>query len=359
MDSLWGYFVNKHLIVDSKASKAMEMHICRIWPLTTPDIVHYLKISWDEDLGNGFTITLCNGEQAWSGSVSSDQITIEANEAEMDREKYVEDLRCALITWEEKAKRYSFDFIKDSEREVFHFSYEKVSKDISFKLGSVELQEVSDTTEVIKEIINYVLHCNTELRSRNDHLQQENKRLLCERNSSLEELEKYVKAKEDLEQDLYSRFILVLNEKKAKIRQMQERLKCAHEQAEARSQNRSAVATSQETLLTEEDFDCNTDEERSGRTSESTSLAQPSKSATGDPIDSGLHDTVGIAPSRKRRYRHPQQKVEVAEPPEALQEKRSCPVSAASSVSNKPDEEEESLSTLPNTVEPDNLFDNI
>ncbi|XP_072137374.1 DNA repair protein XRCC4 isoform X2 [Mobula birostris] len=334
----------------------MEMHICRIWPLTTPDTVHYLKIGWDEDLGNGFTITLCNGEQAWSGNVSSDQITIEASEAEMDREKYVEELRCALITRDEKTNRYSFDFIKDSEREVFHFSYEKVSQDISFRLGSVELKEVSSTTDIIKELIDMVLQSNTELRSRNNSLQQENKRLLSERNSGLEQLEEYVKAKEDLEQDLYSRFILVLNAKKAKIRQLQEHLKRVHEQTEAGSQSRSAAATSQETLLTEE---CNTDEEHGSHSSTSRSLAQPSKSVTGESNDVSLPDRVDITPTRKRRYRHPQQKTEEAEPPEDLQEKRSCPVSPGSSISNNQDEDNQSLSTLPNTVEADNLFDNI
>ncbi|XP_059825348.1 DNA repair protein XRCC4 isoform X3 [Hypanus sabinus] len=294
-------------IKDTEASKAMEMHVCRIWPLTTPDTVHYLKIGWDEDLGNGFTITLCNGEQAWSGSVSSDQITIEANEAEMDREKYVEDLRCALLTRDEKTNRYSFDFIKDSEREVFHFSYEKVSQDISFKLGSVELKEVSSTTEVIKELIDIVLQSNTELRSRNNSLQQENKRLLSERNSGLERLEEYVKAKEDLEQDLYSRFILVLNAKKAKIRQLLEHLKCVREQTEDGIQCRTAAATGQETLLTEE---CNTDEDHSSHTSTSRSLAQPSTSVTGFNRHRIMEPTTGSSSSvRPQHSDHPQRRL--------------------------------------------------
>ncbi|XP_062924602.1 DNA repair protein XRCC4 isoform X5 [Mobula hypostoma] len=227
---------------------------------------------------------------------------------------------------------------------------------IMFRLGSVELKEVSSTTDIIKELIDIVLQSNTELRSRNNSLQQENKRLLSERNSGLEQLEEYVKAKEGLEQDLYSRFILVLNAKKAKIRQLQEHLKRVREQTEAGSQSRSAAATSQETLLTEE---CNTDEEHGSHSSTSRSLAQTSKSVTGESNDVSLPDRVDITPTRKRRYRHPQQKTEEAEPPEDLQEKRSCPVSPGSSISNNQDEDNQSLSTLPNTVEADNLFDNI
>lgn len=51
-------------------------------------------------------------------------------------------------------------------------------------------------------------------------------------------LKKYVQAKEVLEQDLYTRFVLVLNEKKAKIRSLQEKLKQAQEEVESELQHR-------------------------------------------------------------------------------------------------------------------------
>ncbi|XP_041042863.1 DNA repair protein XRCC4 isoform X1 [Carcharodon carcharias] len=342
----------------------MERHVRRIWPLSAPDIVYYLQISWekDQDLGSGFTVTVCNGEQAWSGRVSDNQVTMEAKEAEMDREKYVDELQQALTTGEETVRNYSFDFSKDNDEEVFHFSYEKLLQDISFKLGSVELRQVLDSTEVNKELISYVLRCNAELRDKNEHLQQENKRLLCERNYTLKELEKYVKAKEELEQDLYSRFILVLNEKKAKIRSLQETLKCANMQAEFKSQSRT-IATSQEVSVAEEDFDCSTDAENKGHASENRIWSQPSRSTCvppqNDPIGSSLHDVVDIAPSRKRWHRIPQQKYKEAEAPKASSEKSLCPMSSASSIIHHQSEEEQSQETLPNTVEPHDLFDNI
>ncbi|XP_078070954.1 DNA repair protein XRCC4 [Mustelus asterias] len=346
----------------NKTSTTMERHVRRIWPLSTPDIVYYLQISWekDQDLGNGFTVTICNGEQAWSGRVSDNQVTMEAKEAEMDREKYVDELRQAFTAGEERVKNYSFDIFKDNDKEVFHFSYEKLLQDISFKLGSVELQKVLDSVEVMKELIDYMLHCNTDLRDKNEHLQQENKRLSCDRSYSLKELEKYVKAKEELEQDLYSRFILVLNEKKAKIRSLQEKLKCMDEEVESKSQTRTAVPTSQEKSVAEEDYDCSTDEENKG--SENKIWSQPSRSANvppqSDPFGSSLHDVADIAPSRKRRQRLPQQN-KIAETPKDSPEKRSCPVSSAPSKIHNQAEEEQSLETLPNTVEPEDLFNNI
>jgi len=45
-------------------------------------------------------------------------------------------------------------------------------------------------------------------------------------------MERYVQGKETLEKDLYSRFVLVLNEKKAKLRALQERVRELEESIE-------------------------------------------------------------------------------------------------------------------------------
>jgi len=49
---------------------------------------------------------------------------------------------------------------------------------------------------------------------------------------SLHRMERYVQGKETLEKDLYSRFVLVLNEKKAKLRALQERVRELEESIE-------------------------------------------------------------------------------------------------------------------------------
>uniref|UniRef100_A0ACB8EQZ4 Uncharacterized protein n=1 Tax=Sphaerodactylus townsendi TaxID=933632 RepID=A0ACB8EQZ4_9SAUR len=69
---------------------------------------------------------------------------------------------------------------------------------------------------------------------------------------------KCVEAKEELESELYKRFILVLNEKKAKIRSLQQSLKEAEEVIEEATQKREVVPTSERKV---EDYDGSTDEE--------------------------------------------------------------------------------------------------
>lgn len=61
--------------------------------------------------------------------VSEADISREAADIEMDREKYVEELRKALIAREESAGKYNFVISRDEQNKSCHFSYERNLKD--------------------------------------------------------------------------------------------------------------------------------------------------------------------------------------------------------------------------------------
>lgn len=61
--------------------------------------------------------------------VSEGDISREAADIEMDREKYVEELRKALIAREESSGKYNFVISRDEQNKVCHFSYERNLKD--------------------------------------------------------------------------------------------------------------------------------------------------------------------------------------------------------------------------------------
>uniref|UniRef100_A0A8C0H803 DNA repair protein XRCC4 n=1 Tax=Chelonoidis abingdonii TaxID=106734 RepID=A0A8C0H803_CHEAB len=263
----------------------MEKKVSRIYPVSEPSTIYFLQVTWEKELGTGFIITLSDGQSAWTGTVSEAEISKEADDMEMEREKYVEELRKALVLGAGPANMYNFDVSKDEENvESCDFSYEKNLKDVSFRLGSLKLQKVSSPTEVIKELICHCLDCISDLHAKKEHLQKENKRLLSDWNDVQGLLEKCVEAKEELEADLYKRFILVLNEKKAKIRNLQKLLREAQEPAED---------------TTQRDYDGSTDEESENFTQPSTLASAASRK------DSLLNspDVTDIAPSRKRRQR--------------------------------------------------------
>ncbi|XP_062068441.1 DNA repair protein XRCC4 isoform X5 [Lepus europaeus] len=270
----------------------------------------------------------------------------------MEKEKYVDELKKALVSEAGSADAYKFNFSEES----CHFSFEKKLKDVSFRLGSFKLEKVASPAEIIRELICYCLDTIAENQAKNEHLQKENARLLRDWKDIQGRFEKCVSAKEALEADLYRRFILVLNEKKAKIRSLHKLLSEIQELEKNTEHVREPTACSELSADRETVYDASTDEE-------GENLAGPSVAAAGkdDSIISSP-DVTDIAPSRKRRQR--MQKNLGTEPKMApqeqhLQEEEKLDPSLPETLQKEHVSAEHlSLETLRNSS-PEDLFDEI
>lgn len=183
-----------------------------------PDIPYFLRVDWSGDLGAGFTIVLTNGSAAWIGEVSEEDITKGGEDIGVTRESYVEELHQVFTQNESKREKtkHSFELTTD------HLLYQKISDTVPVNLGSVELQPAPDPLELNRELIGQSLKHHLHLEVTNSQLLQENCKLQREHTEILKELDTCTKTKNALEKQMYSRFVMVLNEKKSRIRELQE-----------------------------------------------------------------------------------------------------------------------------------------
>ncbi|XP_075397364.1 DNA repair protein XRCC4 [Tenrec ecaudatus] len=333
----------------------MEKKLRRISLASEPNIIHFLQVSWEKTLGSGFVVTLTDGQSVWTGTVSASEISQEADDMAMEEEKYVDELRQALVLGAGPPDAYKFEFSKES----CHFSFEKNLKNVSFRLGSFNLEKVASPAEVIRELLCDCLDTIAENQAKTQHLQKENERLLRDWNDIQGRFEKCVSAKETLESELYERFVLVLNEKKGKIRSLHKMLSEVQELEKNTDHDGEIATCSQMNAGREAIYNESTDEESENRPDPSG--FSPGAFRKDDSIISSP-DVTDIAPSRKRRQRMlknlgTEPKLASQEPP--FQEKEKSDPSVPQMLKKEESSTENmSLETLRNT-NPEDLFDEI
>ncbi|XP_026799533.3 DNA repair protein XRCC4 isoform X3 [Pangasianodon hypophthalmus] len=288
----------------------MKVTVREISIASKPECTFYLKLEWAKDLGAGFVVLLCDGVSAWSGEVSEEDVSREAQEMEMPRERYVRDLQLILTGEGQADQSYSFHLAPEqSGSPMLKLSYEKVQSEMSFRFGMVELLPVPEPTKVIKELITYGLERSARLQAKKHNVYKENQRLRNEQEHITAEMERYIKEKETLERELYNRFVLILNGKKAKIRTLQERIKQLQNtiQEEMHRWKRGEACHGgnehADEKLEKSDYGNTTDEE-GDVDSKTQNLKQSSNQVlASNPMDESLNDIADVAPSRKRRQR--------------------------------------------------------
>lgn len=198
--------------------------------LTRLDLTHggqkcFLLTTLLDEGKEGFKLTVCNGETAWSGEVTEDELDDHRVKMKMDFNTFVRQTAQAFTGEKEGDIVFQFQ-LKTKKDNSTEFMWKKhiPAEDITFQLGSTILHQDKNVSSTLCLILDHCIENTTRLNSRIRSLEMDNERLSQERSNALKRLEKCVVAKEDLEKDLYTKFVTILNSKKDKIRELKEQL---------------------------------------------------------------------------------------------------------------------------------------
>jgi DNA-repair protein XRCC4 len=172
-------------------------------------------------------LQLTDTVHAWKGSVSHEELSSKGEDAGITD---CEDQTREALS--EGANSPGFEFeLKSNKNGSLQLIWKKViEKDcIKFQLGTVTMEPCENIGTLLSGMFECLLETSQSLRQQVTALKKERDRFYDERNTALEMLDNCASVKDDTEQDLYGKFVVILNEKKAKIRELKSQLGDSHD----------------------------------------------------------------------------------------------------------------------------------
>ncbi len=164
-------------------------------------------------------VTLTDCERAWNGCLTHTQLSDLASKANLERAEYVKMTLNALNGSTDTPCVCAVSL----RGAALKLSWKKLLKDgVRFELGSMTLSRQEAVKEVQCSLLDFLVERVNDLQNEMGQLKDANVRLDREHRSALSRLEANVQLKESIENDLFGKFRLILNSKKAKIRHLLE-----------------------------------------------------------------------------------------------------------------------------------------
>ena len=233
----------------------------------------------------------------------------------MDEDQFREETMKALTRQELGIHEFVYSTVKKGNTMELTWKKHILSGNIKFLLGSVTMSLCKDqgATKLLDFAVSALEENHQDIRD----LEKENSRLSSERQGALARLEKCSNLQDEIEKDLFGKFKVVLNEKKAKIRRLMEQFSSVSEQLHNLQQSGKTVVSQPQAISedTKEEEDPSnqsengTDDEMAHSPSPVATKQQPRSSPApatpGKPMESLLGDpserTISSPPVKRRK----------------------------------------------------------
>lgn len=175
------------------------------------------------EIGKNFHINLFNtkNSEAYDGDISEINLRAMASARRTTYTDFLANTLCALMWDDASDVQFSYNFEKDSESLYFRWAKVFESEDMKVSLGRIKVARVEfcSLIETVLCQVSTELHSiSSSLEKAKLELEESNK----EKEMSKELVQSAIKVKKDMEKELYSKFVIVLNKKKEKIRKLKQ-----------------------------------------------------------------------------------------------------------------------------------------
>uniref|UniRef100_UPI00358FA410 DNA repair protein XRCC4 isoform X2 n=1 Tax=Myxine glutinosa TaxID=7769 RepID=UPI00358FA410 len=257
-------------------------------------------LTYKEKAVEGFQIKLTDAETAWAGEVSAEVLQADATESGLAVEDYADELLTALRG--DPAYEVELQSASSSQSGVEkQLAVCKRHEDVTFELGVVPLHGMASAPSLARQMLACSLKRLATMDRDHATLCAENERLADERRTAINRLEKYVQAKEEMERDLYSKFHMLLNQKKKKIQALSESL----QKVEAERANLDDVASAGEEDAERPEYEESTEEDTPPQSPLDTPCPNPPEPGEKPPCLFGDALEEMLAPTKRRRMKQP------------------------------------------------------
>lgn len=182
----------------------------------------YCRILWEDNENDLFRLKIFAGSSSWSGRFSTEFAENCRSLLDETKEEYKMNARKAFS---DSNDDFVYDFVISADDEnAARFSWKKVFEDSTIMAhGSIPLHR-DDAMESKDALIDLLLSENKDLRETIEVLDMRNNALTENLEKCKKEMEEFVHMKTQLESSLYGKFVQLLNEKKRRIRLLEENI---------------------------------------------------------------------------------------------------------------------------------------
>ncbi|KAG0547668.1 hypothetical protein BDA96_01G100200 [Sorghum bicolor] len=176
----------------------------------------FVKATW---LPSRFSLAVTDGAGAWAADASDHEVRLRAEQWDQPVTDYLA-LAERYLAFQQPDSTYSFHDAGKGNRRL-SWTFERQGTKLEWRW---KLQPSPNTQQTISEILDFLMDANIRLSEEVVRKTQSFDKLKQEAEKCLQQSERFNNEKTEFEQATFSKFVAVLNSKKAKLRQLRDKV---------------------------------------------------------------------------------------------------------------------------------------